>query len=715
MQFSNGIKNRFAFPLAAAILVAGVAATAQTAKKAPAPRKAAATAAAKSAGRTWAADNGNGTFSNPLFYDEFSDPDMIRVGDDYYLTGTTMHTMPGLPVLHSRDMVNWTLLTYAFDRLDLGPAFRMEGGRGVYGAGIWAPCFRYHDGTFYIFANVNGFGLQVFRSKDPKGPWARNQIDPGLHDISVLFDDDGKIYAVYGATTIHIVELNQGVTAQVPNTDRVLIERNLAMGEGSHIDKIKGKYYIVSAVPGAHVPMKCARADKLTGPWEVETISAEEGFGIGQGYRPKGGGRRGAPPMENNPPNPSQRLDLNIHQGGIIETQTGEWWGWSMQDHNSVGRLTNLSPVTWENGWPYFGLHGNLRRTPAIWVKPNTGHTSPITSPYQRNDDFSGPKLANVWQWNHVPDDTKWSLDERKGYLRLHSLAGTDFWMARNTLTQRAIGPESTITTEMDGSGLKPGDIAGLALLNSPYAWLGVKREDQGFSINEYDHSTGKTVSEPISAPHVWMKVESNYDTEVSKFSYSTDGKTYKRIGPDFITVFQLTTFQGVRNCLFNYNAAGAPGGYADFNSFTVQEPRPRGLTKPIPVTRSIVFTDLGSGNSLAAVDGKVQAVAGAGTAFRVVDRGKGRISLQTKDGKYVSVAGEGKAGDVTLKAAAKPGDAETFQWVDLHRGDTLLLSLATNRYIVTPKDAGVVAADNPGPVPDRKNGICFSWKVAAQ
>ena len=154
---------------------------------------------AQSARRTWAADNGNGTYSNPLFYDEFSDPDMIRVGADYYLTGTTMHTMPGLPILHSRDLVNWNLLGYAFDRLDLGPDFRLEGGKNIYGGGIWAPSFRYHDGTFYIFANVNRFGLQVFRAQDPRGPWKHNRIEPGLHDLSVLFDDDGKIYAAYGA------------------------------------------------------------------------------------------------------------------------------------------------------------------------------------------------------------------------------------------------------------------------------------------------------------------------------------------------------------------------------------------------------------------------------------------------------------------------------------------------------------------------------------
>ena len=672
------------------------------------------TGSAQTAGRSWAADNGNGTYSNPLFYDEFSDPDMIRVGSDFYLTGTTMHTMPGLPILHSRDLVNWRVIGYACERLDLGPDFRLDGGKSIYGGGIWAPSFRYHDGTYYILANVNRFGLQVFRAADPRGPWRHNRIEQGLHDLSVLFDDDGKIYAVYGAGNLHIVELNQDLTALVPGTDRVLIDRNLGMGEGSHIYKIKGKYYIVSAIPGAHVPMKCARADALTGPWQVETISAEESLGIGQGYRLKG--RRLSPPYELTPPDSAQRLSLDLHQGGIIDTPSGEWWGFSMQDHNSVGRLTALSPVTWTDGWPYFGLPGNLKRTPSIWVKPNTRHVEPITSPYDRSDDFSGPKLQAVWQWNHVPDDTMWSISDRPGYLRLRSLPATDFWWARNSLTQRAIGPESTASTELDGAGLKTGDAAGLALLNSPYAWIGLLRDGDGYAIAEYDHITGKTVRDPTTSSHVWLRVHCNFDTEIAQFSYSFDGKAFKPLGPDFAMAFQLTTFQGVRYALFHYNTGGAPGGQADFNFFNVDEPRPRGLTTPIPLTQSITLTDLTNGNALAVVDGKVQSMSGAGkaTAFRVVDRGKGRIALQTKDGKYVSVGGEGQSGQVTVKAG-KPGDAQTFQWIDLQRGDTLLLSLATHRYIVAPKDSGPVAADRPGPAPDRKDGSCFAWKPAGQ
>jgi beta-xylosidase len=666
---------------------------------------------AQTAGRSWAADNGNGTYSNPLFYDEFSDPDIIRVGSDYYMTGTTMHTMPGLPILHSRDLVNWRIVAYAFDRLDLGPDFRLEGGKNIYGGGIWAPSFRYHNGTYYIFANVNRFGLQVFRATDPRGPWKHNRIQQGLHDLSVLFDDDGKIYAVYGARDIHIVELNQDLTDLVPGTDRVLIERSLGMGEGSHIYKLKGQYYIVSAIPGAHVPMKCARADTLAGRSEVKTISQDESLGIGQGYRPKG--QRQAPPFEMNPPDPSEIHSLTLHQGGIVDTPSGEWWGFSMQDHNSVGRLTALSPVTWVDGWPYFGLPGNLGRSPSIWVKPNTGHVEPIASAYDRSDDFSGPKLQMVWQWNHVPDDTKWSLSERPGYLRLHSLPASDFWWARNSLTQRSVGPESTATTELDGSGLKTSDVAGLALLNSPYAWIGLLRDASGYAIAEYDHITGKTVREPVSSPHLWLRVHCDFDTEIAQFGYSSNGKDFKPIGPDFVMAFQLTTFQGVRYALFNYNTGGAPGGQADFNFFTVDEPRPRGLTKPIPISQSITLTDLANGNALAVVDAKLQSLSGAekATAFRVVDRGRGRIALQTNDGKYVSVGGEGKSGEVTVKSG-EPGDAETFQWVDLHRGDTLFLSLATHRYIVAPKDPGAVAADHPGPAPDRKDGSCFAWKA---
>ena len=167
---------------------------------------------------TWIADNGNGTYSNPLFYEEFEDPDVIRVGEEYYLAGTTMHMNPALIVLHSKDLVNWELASYCMDRFDLGPAFRLEGGN-IYGRGIWAPCIRYHDGMFYVLSNVNGVGCQVFRSKSANGPWTRNQL-PSMHDISVLFDDGGKSTRSSGGRPT-IVELNTDLTdvAQFPPSD----------------------------------------------------------------------------------------------------------------------------------------------------------------------------------------------------------------------------------------------------------------------------------------------------------------------------------------------------------------------------------------------------------------------------------------------------------------------------------------------------------------
>src|ERR1017187_9828560 len=166
--------------------------------------------------RSWTADNGNGTYSNPLFYEEFEDPDVIRVGEDYYLAGTTMHMNPAVQIMHSKDLVNWELAGYCTNKLDLGPAYRLEGGN-IYGRGIWAPCIRHHDGVFYVFSNVNGAALQVFRSKSIGGPWEHNEL-PGRHDLSVLFDDNGKIYIISSNSSPYpIEEIAPGLNSFVPD------------------------------------------------------------------------------------------------------------------------------------------------------------------------------------------------------------------------------------------------------------------------------------------------------------------------------------------------------------------------------------------------------------------------------------------------------------------------------------------------------------------
>jgi xylan 1,4-beta-xylosidase len=668
--------------------------------------------------QTWVSDNGNGTFTNPLFYDEFSDPDMIRVGDDYYLTGTTMHAMPGLPVLHSKDLVNWELLTYACPRLDLGPAFRLEDGKDIYGQGIWAPVIRYNKGTFYILTNVNGFGTQVFTAKNPAGPWTQYPLNATLHDLSVLFDDDGKIYAIWGYNEIHQIELNADLTGTVPGTERIIIPANSGAGEGSHFYKIDGKYYITLTNYDPLCYQVAARADKPEGPYEITLISAEENYGYGTGWRM--GRTTLKPPFNLIPPQANLVGSVTQHQGGLVQTQTGEWWAFTMMDFNSVGRTLNLAPVTWEKGWPYLGLPGNLTRAPRTWVKPNTGFTSAPKAVYERSDDFAGSSLKPVWQWNHAPVNDKWSLTKRPGSLRLKALPADDFWHAKNTLTQRAMGPESFATTQVDVKSMKFGDVAGLALLNLPYAYIGVTKTSDGLEIRQFDHYTESTTRMKTDKTTLWFRAQCDFENDLGKFSYSLDGITFLPLGDDYIMVYQLKTFQGVRFALFNYNISGVEGGTTDFNFFEVYEPRPHGLMRPIPVGKVIELTNLGDNTVMANWRGFLRPVqpespftGRSATQFRVLDRGNGRIALQSvADGGFVTVVGMGLMSEVRI-VPKDAGDASTFQWEDMLRNDLMLMSLANHRYLFADANAGsLCSADAVGTRPDRKDGACFSWKI---
>lgn len=652
--------------------------------------------------QTWTADNGDGTFTNPLFYDEFSDPDLIRVGEDYYLTGTTMHSQPGLPILHSRDLVNWKLLGYAFDRMDLGPDMRLEGGKEAYGQGIWAPSFRYHDGTFYIFSNVNGHTTQLFRATNPAGPWTRTPMKRSLHDLGVLFDDDGKVYVVWGYREVRMAQLNAAMDDIEPGSERVIIKAEQGMGEGAHLYKVDGRYYITSAWFSGRMRMPVARADTPYGPYEVNhAVSLDEGWGSAEGYRHRGAPR---PPFDIAPP--TTALGRNVlHQGGIVSTPQGEWWGFSMTDFNSLGRLTGLSPVTWKDGWPYFGLPGNLGRTPRTWVKPATGVVQKPSAPYVRDDAFSGPALGRVWQWNHVPDDAKWSLGARRGFLRLHTLAAGDLWNARNTLTQRAIGPRSTPVAVLETAGMRDGDTAGLALFGLPWRTLGVVREGGRQFVEFRDQQGDRITRAAFAGKRIWLRAECDYLTEEARFAYSLDGKAYRPIGEPVKMAFQLKTFQGIRYGLFAYNRLGRPGGYADFDSFAVAEPNPRGLMHPIPLGRSVTLTLLGTVLALSEHETSIVARAGAAARFRVVDKGQGRVALALGGG-HVSI---NVTGDAWLKPGGA-GEAETFLWMETVYGEPMLLSLATQRYLTVDWASGQVSATSPGARPDRADHV--RWVV---
>lgn len=651
------------------------------------------TANAQSTNATWTADNGNGTYTNPLFYDEFSDPDIIRVGDDYYLTGTTMHSMPGLPILHSKDLVNWNMIGYVFDRLDLGPEFRLEEGKSIYGQGIWAPSFRYHKGTFYIISNVNKKGTQVYTATNPAGPWTHRPTNAKLYDASLLFDDDGKIYAVTGYQSIKLMELTKDLSDVIPGTEREIIPKEAGMGEGLHIYKIKGMYYILSAWYDGKMRMPAARAKNITGPYEVNlAVSQGEDFGLGEGYRAS----YNNPILEISQPNNKPNGRMSLHQGGIVDTSSGEWWGFSMMDHNSVGRTTSLSPITWKDGWPYFGLPKNLTRTPRTWVKPNTGFVEPITAPYKRSDEFSNETLNPIWQWSHVPDNSKWTLTERPGFLRLYSLPSADFWQAKNSLTQRSIGPRSTPTVTIESNGLKIGDIAGLSVFGKPYAWIGVERSDNGFAVAYYDMTTNKTERVPVTASRFWLRAECDFLTEKAHFSFSIDGKKFERIGSEFTMVFNLATFQGMRYALFNYNTLGKAGGYADFDSVDIFEPNPKGLMRPIPFRQAIKFKSH-LRDSVLSIDDK--------NVFTIEDQGLGRVSLRSGK-QYVSVKNETKVTFTTGRVTSN----ETFQWMETLTGELILMSLHTQKFLRIDPATGKIFANGPGAISDNSDGVRFDW-----
>jgi len=335
-----------------------------------------------------------------------------------------------------------------------------------------------------------------------------------------------------------------------------------------------------------------------------------------------------------------------------------------------------------------------------VWVKPKTTARGAPHAPYTRSDAFAGPRLANVWQWNHVPNDSAWSLAERSGYLRLHSMSAPDFWSARNTLTQRAVGPRSSATTVLEAAGMRPGDVAGLALLNRPYAWIGVRRIADGLALQQYDQTVDSTAASPLHGTRVWLRVDCDFLTEQAHFSYSTDGARWTPFGRELTMAFQLKTFQGVRFALFHYNTGAAPGGVADFDLMRVDEPHPRGLTRPIPVGRTISLQAAGRDTPLA-VEGQ--------SRFTIVDRGLGRVGLRVGS-RYLSVAPQSDSTSTLALRDGPPRDGETFQWMETLYGDLLLMSLATHRYLRLEPD-GRVSSDSRGAEPDPNDGTALRWR----
>lgn len=672
---------------------------------------------------SWTADNGNGTYTNPLFYDEFSDPDILRVGDDYYLAGTTMHSVPGLVILHSRDLVNWENVSYCFERFDFDDdAFSLRNHQEIYGQGIWAPCIRYANDQFYIFSNINGKGLQCYTSKDIHGPWKHHNMQGDIYDLSVLFDDDGKIYAIHKYGEVHCTELKPDMSGPVEGSDRVIIPEGNAIGEGHHMYKIKGMYYLISTDYSPNGRTLCSRSKSIWGPYETITITADETFGYhaapitvvprSEQYRIGSDGTPFGIPQTN----VDATACTNIHQGGIVETQNGDWYALLMMDFHSIGRTVTLAPITWKDGWPMIGLEGNLGRAPRTWLKPNIPGATTIKphAPYDRNDDFNGKSLNRVWQWNHNPDDRMWNL--KNGRLRLHSQPAEQLMWARNSLTQRVIGPQSVTTVELYAKGMKDGDVAGLGNINVPCSWIGLVKQGKLLTLRSFEQTTNDTIDIPLDAfsGKLWLRCIGDYDNDQMQYAYSLDGEHFQTLGRMMPLSYQLITFQGSRHALFAFNVKGQQGGYAEFDNFTVYEPK-ADRSQNIPLGKTVRIRNVATGRPMVATTHGLlydtdESNHSPQTRFRIIDRGQGQVILQCEDGRYVFVSGYGIPGDVRLTTDASK--AEVFMWQDYLDHQFMLMSMRNHRYIgKSPTTGSPYSMDFSGSDPARRNGAVFFWE----
>lgn len=506
---------------------------------------------------------------NPMLWADVPDPDVIRVGDTFYLVSTTMHLMPGAPVMKSKDLKNWETVGYIFDRLTDSPKYDLQDGT-VYGRGQWATSLKYHEGKFYALFAPNESGpmadTYICTAERAEGPWTIHSRLRHFHDATLFFDDDGTPYVFYG--TGEMCQLSRDLKSVVEGTNRHYFEREAderGLLEGTRVVKHNGTYYalLISHVyaPGRHRREVCYRTKDLTATWE-KAVVLESDFG-GFSY---------------------------LAQGTIVDTEEGDWYGIMFQDRGGVGRVLTLSPVRWIDGWPMLGDENG--KVPAMMRPYKSGQpATAIVCP----DDFSASKLGLHWQWNHNPVDAAWSLSERQGWLRLKTCRVVDnLYLAPNTLTQRMEGPECSGYVALDVSHMKDGDCAGLAAFNSDSGVLTVKKSgkrltlvmsEQKVSLNNHtkavenvEEKVVETIDLPASlskgknARLIYLRLDGDFrpgQHDVANFFYSLDGQQWTAIGTrNYRMSFDWQRFfMGTKFGIFNY-ATKRTGGYVDVDEF---------------------------------------------------------------------------------------------------------------------------------------------------
>lgn len=496
---------------------------------------------------------------NPMLWADVPDPDVIRVGDYFYMVSTTMHLMPGCPVMRSIDLTNWEVISYVFDTLNDTPYYNLEEGT-VYGKGQWATSLRYKDGVFYVLfsPNDNPYRSYIYKTTDPAGKWDLVCRTDHFHDSSLLLDDDGRAYVISGSGNLNLTELNSdlsGVKEGGVNETIIIPQDEYSRGlhEGSRAVKYNGKYYImVIAWPnGGARRQLCYRADKITGPYERQVVLMDQFAGFPY-----------------------------LAQGTIVDDANGNWWGVIFQDRGGVGRVLTLMPCEWKNGWPMLG--DNDGKVPLTMRKPVSD--SKIKS-IVVSDDFKSDKIDINWQWNHNPDNTLWSLTENPGCLRLHTgkVVG-NIYEAPNTLTQRMEGPLCSGSVKINLSKMRDGDVAGFGAFNGHSGLLSVKNQNGKkylvLSKTQVNFKPNCKIIDNVddnecyraelSGNEVYLRINADFrlNQDIATFAYSEDGTKWNDIPEQFKMIFDYTRlFMGTKFAIYNY-ATKESGGYVDVDYF---------------------------------------------------------------------------------------------------------------------------------------------------
>lgn len=509
----------------------------------------------------WTPDLGDGTFRNPVLFADYSDPDVIRVGNDFYLTASSFNCAPGLPILHSRDLVNWTIIGHAIANVPHPRYSQVQ-----HGCGVWAPALRFHAGKFWIFFPMPDEGIYVTTADHPSGKWSRPhllQAGKGLIDPCPLWDDDGKAYLVHAFAFSRAAKKDKlRICPMAPDGSRLLGEGRIVFDdpqrhptlEGPKFYRRNGWYYLLAPAGGVATGWQTAlRARNIYGPYEDKVI-------LEQGSTPING----------------------PHQGALVDLPNGQWWFLHFQDAGPYGRVVHLEPVVWKDGWPLIGLdqdRNGIGEPVSVHAKPEVDGCDSVTVP-QTSDEFNSLKLGLQWQWPANPEPRWYSLSARAGWLRLFAMAQpvevVSLWSAPSLLLQKLPAPEFTATTRLDFRGLAAGERAGLVLTGADYSYLAVEKAASGWRLLKAScmkaDELGREVSEAeaaCSGDSVVLRVSVS-EGALCHFSYSDDGKTFVPLGKTFAA--RAGKWIGAKVGLFCLGSRNASQtGHADFDWLRIQ------------------------------------------------------------------------------------------------------------------------------------------------